>query len=77
MQKGDKVCLILGTNVPYILRKVEDNYKPIGEVYCHSLMNGEGMHDLKEIRSRGEAQREEEAERTECDPQRIIMLSII
>jgi hypothetical protein len=48
VQKGDLVCLILGTNVPFILRKLKDNYMPIGEAYCHGLMNGEGMEDLEE-----------------------------
>jgi hypothetical protein len=60
IKTGDLVCLIYGTNVPFIVREVEkpkmvrtdgaqDGAEkiPIGEAYFHGLMNGEGMRDLE------------------------------
>jgi hypothetical protein len=46
MQKGDKVCLILGAKVPFVLRTEGMGYKLISEAYCHGIMNGEGEKDL-------------------------------
>jgi hypothetical protein len=43
MQKGDDVCILFGGKVPYILRKVGDHFKLVGECYIHGLMNGEVM----------------------------------
>jgi hypothetical protein len=50
VREGDLVFLILGTNVPFVLRKDEkkNGYKLVGEAYCHGLMNSEGMRDPKE-----------------------------
>jgi hypothetical protein len=33
MQKGDDVCILFGGKVPYILRKVGDHFKLVGECY--------------------------------------------
>ncbi|PMD39548.1 hypothetical protein L207DRAFT_460231 [Hyaloscypha variabilis F] len=38
---GDLVCVIFGGKTPFILRKVSDHYKLIGESYIHGLMDGE------------------------------------
>ena len=44
VQKGDLLCLIDGSRVPFILRKrTEDGYFLVGESYIHGLMFGEGM----------------------------------
>jgi hypothetical protein len=47
IQKGDKPCLIFGTNVPFILRKGKEGYELISENHCHGLMDGEGEQDLE------------------------------
>jgi hypothetical protein len=41
-QVGDKVYLLLGAEVPTLLRGVEDEFAVVGECYVHGLMNGEG-----------------------------------
>jgi len=50
VREGDLLFLILGTNVPFVLRKNEQKraFTLIGEAYCHGLMSGEGMRDLEE-----------------------------
>ena len=43
---GDKVVVLLGGKVPYILRRLEeqeDMYKYIGDAYVHGIMNGEAV----------------------------------
>lgn len=63
VQRGDVVCLIYGTNVPFILQKVhvdEDEvenkdkaitYTIVGEAYVHGLMDSEGLRDLQDDKS--------------------------
>lgn len=47
-QQGDVVCLLLGCNVPIVLRAVEQNrYKVVGSCYIHGVMEGEAMEWLK------------------------------
>jgi hypothetical protein len=43
---GDLVCVLLGCNLPMILRPVEDHYELIGEIYIHGIMHGEVMQAL-------------------------------
>ncbi|KAI9710900.1 MAG: hypothetical protein M1820_002335 [Bogoriella megaspora] len=56
MSNNDKVCLLLGGKVPFLLREIgkdpngENNYALVGECYVHGLMNGEGL-DMGELRS--------------------------
>ncbi len=51
-QQGDVVCLLLGCNVPMVLRAVEDRqYKVVGGCYLHGVMEGEAMEWLREGRS--------------------------
>lgn len=41
MQEGDRVCLLSGAIVPFILRPDGDQHKLIGEAYVHGIMRGE------------------------------------
>ncbi len=46
---GDKVVVLLGGDVPFILRDEHDGREPlrlIGESYVHGLMNGEAFVPL-------------------------------
>ena len=47
MRRGDSVCILSGGAVPFILRKVQDHYKLIGESYVHGIMEGEAIRGLK------------------------------
>jgi hypothetical protein len=42
MQPGDLCCVILGTKVPFILRRAEkkESFKLVGEAYIHGFMRG-------------------------------------
>lgn len=42
---GDLVYVILGADVPFILRKQGDLYRIIGAAYAHGLTDGEAMKD--------------------------------
>jgi hypothetical protein len=46
-QAGDIVCVLLGCNLPIILRPVEEHYEVIGEIYIHGIMQGEAMQALE------------------------------
>ncbi len=43
IRNGDIVSVLLGGQVPFILRKLEDTYILIGESYIHGIMNGEAL----------------------------------
>jgi hypothetical protein len=41
---GDIICILYGSQVPYVLRKQGDEtYKVIGECYVHGMMHGKGL----------------------------------
>ncbi len=40
---GDKICLIFGAIVPYVLRAREEGFQLVGEAYVHGIMDGEAM----------------------------------
>ena len=43
-QQGDCICIILGADVPFILRRTPiGQYELIGEAYVHGIMDGEGL----------------------------------
>ena len=43
---GDKICLLFGSRVPFLLRECNEGYfKLVGECYIHGMMDGEGMMD--------------------------------
>lgn len=48
VQKGDKICVLLGCSIPLVLRPRLDtnSYEVIGECYLHGFMNGEVLGDL-------------------------------
>jgi hypothetical protein len=43
VREGDLICIILGCDVPLVLRQVEDYYELIGDCYIQGIMDGEGM----------------------------------
>ena len=45
---GDLVCVLLGSQVPFILRAVGDWYVLVGECYCHGVMGGKAVRGLYE-----------------------------
>ncbi|PMD45965.1 hypothetical protein L207DRAFT_506956 [Hyaloscypha variabilis F] len=43
-KEGDLLCVFLGSNLPSVVRKVEDGrYRLIGEAYIYGFMDGELM----------------------------------
>jgi len=40
-EKGDLVCILLGGDMPFILRPEGSYYKVVGEAYIHGIMDGE------------------------------------
>ena len=49
VQPGDKVYVIIGADVPFILRKTNDaGLKIIGEAYVHDIMDGEALDGTRE-----------------------------
>ena len=43
-QQGDWICIILGANFPFILRrKPNGHFELVGEAYVHGIMDGEGL----------------------------------
>jgi Heterokaryon incompatibility protein (HET) len=45
--EGDFVCVLLGCDVPVLLRQVNDHYEVAGEVFCDGIMFGEVIEDLE------------------------------
>ena len=43
IEPGDVVCILLGAQVPFVLRAVKDGYVLLGECYCHGIMEGEAV----------------------------------
>jgi hypothetical protein len=41
LQLGDRVCILYGGKVPFILRPEDDHYLLVGESYTHRMMDGE------------------------------------
>ncbi|KAK9780083.1 putative Heterokaryon incompatibility domain-containing protein [Seiridium cardinale] len=42
-QAGDRICIIRGSQVPYVVRPTQGGYLYIGESYIHGIMDGEGL----------------------------------
>jgi len=40
---GDRIGVILGCDVPFILRKDQDDWKLVCECYIHRLIDGEAI----------------------------------
>ena len=47
IQKDDVVCVLLGCNMPLIIRKMADHYLLVGNAYIYGLMNGEAFQDIQ------------------------------
>lgn len=47
-QVGDKVCVLVGCGIPFILREKTSYYQFVGESYVHGIMNGEIMEHVEE-----------------------------
>ena len=43
---GDMVVVLLGCDIPVLLRKDGDEVRLVGECYCHRIMKGEMMEAL-------------------------------
>ncbi|PTB39558.1 hypothetical protein M441DRAFT_28675 [Trichoderma asperellum CBS 433.97] len=41
VQPGDQICILLGSDVPFIIRPSGEEYSLMGEAYVHGLMHGE------------------------------------
>ncbi|KAH7255231.1 heterokaryon incompatibility protein-domain-containing protein [Fusarium redolens] len=46
MKIGDRLCVLFGAEVPFLLRPKEDGYLVVGECYVHDLMHGEVLEKL-------------------------------
>ncbi|KAI6086646.1 heterokaryon incompatibility protein-domain-containing protein [Hypoxylon rubiginosum] len=42
-QAGDVICLMLGSEVPFVLRPRNGYFQLVGDTYLHGIMEGEGM----------------------------------
>ncbi len=47
MKDGDVICVVLGCNVPLVLRKEANYFLLVGECFVWGLMDGEAMRDKK------------------------------
>ncbi|KAF1964026.1 HET-domain-containing protein [Bimuria novae-zelandiae CBS 107.79] len=56
--KGDLICILLGGEVPYVLRRIDnqsqDYYTMVGECYVHGIMDGEAISDILERKDVGD-----------------------
>ena len=51
IRKDDVVCVLLGCNMPLIIRKMADHYLLVGNAYIYGLMNGEALQDIQESKA--------------------------
>jgi hypothetical protein len=47
LQEGDMICILLGCDVPLLIRKEGDYYRLVGECFVWGLMDGEALKDRK------------------------------
>jgi hypothetical protein len=47
MRKGDLICVLLGSKVPFIMRKVDNHFILLGECFVLGLMDGEAIDWLE------------------------------
>lgn len=45
VRPGDRVCILYGLDVPFVLRPVGDRYELVGEAWVHGIMDGEFMEE--------------------------------
>jgi hypothetical protein len=53
-QQGDRICVLLGCNVPLLIRPEGDDFLIIGDTYIYGMMNGEVMQDVRNRKHRYE-----------------------
>lgn len=46
---GDLICIVLGSEVPLVLRSSGSEYLLVGGAYVHGIMDGEAMAKAKRI----------------------------
>lgn len=46
MRKGDLICVFLGGNVPWVVRRDGCEYELVGECYVHGIMDGEVLRTV-------------------------------
>ncbi|KAE9366588.1 HET-domain-containing protein [Stipitochalara longipes BDJ] len=44
---GDTICVLVGGQMPFVLKEQDGHYIMIGECYIHGIMDGEGVPKLK------------------------------
>jgi len=49
VQKGDLTCILAGSPVPFIIRKMEKSFTLVGESCIHGVMDGELVKDMEAI----------------------------
>lgn len=50
MQSGDRICILSGGRVPYVLRKEGTHHRLVGESYVHGLMEGQALEKSSQFR---------------------------
>jgi hypothetical protein len=46
MKQGDVVCVLIGADIPYILRPIDKGrYQFLGECYLHGVMYGKTVEE--------------------------------
>jgi hypothetical protein len=45
LRAGDLCCILFGAHVPFILRRVAEKYRLVGEAYVDGVMRGEAIVD--------------------------------
>ena len=48
MQNGDFICVLFGSKVPFVMRRVDDYFVLVGECFILGLMDGEAVGWLEE-----------------------------
>jgi hypothetical protein len=43
MRAGDKICVLFGSSMPFVLRPEGENYSLVGECYMYGLMEGQAV----------------------------------
>jgi hypothetical protein len=46
-EPDDKICILSGGSVPFILRQEEGRWISVGECYIHGIMAGEAVDDFR------------------------------
>jgi hypothetical protein len=50
VESYDLICILYGSQVPFVLRPKNGHYQLIGECYVHGKMDGEVIQDIKYCR---------------------------